>query len=559
MKYWLTFILLGFCSMSYAEEADLVLKNGTVITMEGDYYRYREPLVITETPAIYSAIAIKADRIVWIGSDYETGKWIGKKTQVIDLKKGFAYPGLIESHAHIVGLGQTRSILDLVGTADKSVIIKKVQDAAKKAEKGKWILGRGWDQNDWPVKEFPSAADLDSVSSNNPVLLSRVDGHACWINTAAMKMAGITAATKDPDGGKIHRDAKGNPTGILVDNAMELVEKVVPAATHQELIQYTRAALNEAVQKGITMIVDAGSSKEALDAFRELASKDQLPVRIYSMVSYGTPFTETFLNQGPSNYGPYLDARALKLYMDGALGSRGAALLEPYSDDSKNSGLLLMQQDKLMDVLQRAKESGIQVGIHAIGDRANRMVLDAYEKTGVKGLRWRIEHAQVLSPSDIPRFTKLDVIASMQPTHATSDGPWATDRLGAERVKGAYAWRSLLDLKTVIAGGSDAPVEDINPLWGIYSAITRQDHEGKPEGGWHPEQSVTVGQALLMFTVDGAYAAFKEKELGTITVGKMADIVVLPEDILNCDPKKLIDMKVQYTITGGKIRYSATK
>jgi predicted amidohydrolase YtcJ len=558
MKYWIIFVLLGFGAMSYADEADLVLKNGTVITMEGDYSR-GEPPIITETPAIYSAIAIKADRIAWLGIDEEAEKWIGKKTQVIDLKGAFVYPGLIESHAHIVGLGQSRSILDLVGTTDKSVIIKKVQDAVKNAEKGRWILGRGWDQNDWPVKEFPTAEDLDAVSPNNPVLLSRVDGHACWINSAALKLAGITDATKDPDGGKIHHNVKGNPTGILVDNAMELVEKVVPPPSHKELIQYTRTALNEAAQKGITMIVDAGSSKEALAAFRELASTNELPVRIYSMVSYGTPFTETYLNQGPANYGSYLDVRALKLYMDGALGSRGAALLEPYSDDPKNSGLVLMQQDKLMEVLQRAKKSGIQVGIHAIGDRANRMVLDAYEKIGVKGLRWRIEHVQVLSPSDIPRLAKLDVIASMQPTHATSDGPWATDRLGPQRVKGAYAWRSLLDLKTIIAGGSDAPVEDINPLWGIYSAITRQDHEGKPESGWHPEQLVTAGEAMHMFTVDGAYAAFREKDLGTITVGKLADFVVLPENILNCDAKKLIDMKVQYTITGGKIRYSATK
>jgi predicted amidohydrolase YtcJ len=545
MKYWLIFVLLGFCAMSYAEEADLVLRNGTIITMD-------------DSMPEASAVAVKGDRIVCAGKAPDVEKWIGKNTKVLDLHGSFAYPGLIESHAHIVGLGQSRSILDLVGTADKSAIIKKVQDRVKTAEKGNWILGRGWDQNDWPVKEFPTASDLDSISPNNPVLLSRVDGHACWINSVAMKLAGITAATKDPDGGKVHRDAKGNPTGILVDNAMELVEKVVPAATHKELIQYTRAALSEAAQKGITMIVDAGSSKEALDAFRELASTNQLPVRIYSMVSNGTSFTETYLDQGPENYGPYLDVRALKLYMDGALGSRGAALLEPYSDDPKNSGLLLMQQDKLMDTLRRAKKSGIQVGIHAIGDRANRMVLDAYEKTGVKGLRWRIEHAQVLSPSDIPRFVKLDVIASMQPTHATSDGPWATDRLGPERVKGAYAWRSLLDLKTIIAGGSDAPVEDINPLWGIYSAITRQDHEGKPAGGWHPEQLVTPYEALHMFTVDGAYAAFREKDLGTISVGKMADFVVLPENILKCDAKKLIDMKVQYTITGGKIRYSAT-
>lgn len=542
MKNWLVLVMLAFCGFGAAEEADLVLKNGTVITMD-------------ESIPEASAVAVKGDRIIWVGNTTEADIWIGKKTRVLDLDGGFVYPGLIESHAHIVGLGQTRSILDLVGTTDKATIAKKVQDRAKKTSKRAWILGRGWDQNDWVIKEFPTAADLDSATPNHPVCLGRIDGHAVWVNSEAMKLAGITSSTKDPDGGKIHRDAQGNPTGILVDAATSLVEHVISPPSHEDLIRFTRTALNEAARKGITMIQDAGSSKEALDAFRELASAGQLPVRIYSLVSYGSPFTESYLNQGPANYGPYLDVRALKLYMDGALGSRGAALLEPYTDDPKNSGLLLMQQDKLMEVLQRAHKSGIQVGIHAIGDRANRMVLDAYEKIGVQGLRWRIEHVQVLAPSDIPRLAKLDVIASMQPTHATSDGPWATDRLGPERVKGAYAWRSLLDRKTIIAGGSDAPVEDINPLWGIYAAITRQDHQGKPEDGWHPEQLVTRNEALRMFTVDATYAAFREKELGSIRTGKLADFVVLPENLLTCDPKKLIDMKVRYTITGGKIRY----
>ncbi|HSE42187.1 MAG TPA: amidohydrolase [Acidobacteriota bacterium] len=542
MKKWILIIILAFCLDAVAEEADLLLKNGTIITMEDS---------VPEA----SSVAVKGDKIVWIGNTSEASRWTAKNTRVIDLEGAFVYPGFIESHAHIVGLGQSRSILPLVGTKDKETILRMVADRANTTEKGSWILGRGWDQNDWPVKEFPTAADLDSVSSGHPVVLERIDGHAIWVNSQVLKIAGITSATKDPDGGKILRNAQGNPSGILTDAAATLVERVTPAPSQGDLARYTKVALEEAASKGITMIQDAGTSGEAMQVFKQLASSNELPVRIYSMVSYGTRFAETFLNQGPANYGPFLDVRSMKMYMDGALGSRGAALLEPYSDDPNNTGSIIIKTDPLMNALQKAKKAGIQVGIHAIGDRANRMVLDAYEKVGEQGLRWRIEHVQVLAPSDIPRLQKLDVIASMQPTHATSDGPWATDRLGPERVKGAYAWRSLLDLKTIIAGGSDAPVEDINPLWGIYAAITRQDHQGKPPGGWHPEQLVTPKEALHMFTVDGAYAAFKEKELGSIKVGKLADLVVLPENILTCVPSKLIDMKVLYTITDGKVRY----
>jgi predicted amidohydrolase YtcJ len=308
------------------------------------------------------------------------------------------------------------------------------------------------------------------------------------------------------------------------------------------------------------MITDAGSGKSAtkdLEAFKALAAKDELPVRIYSMVWMPSEAGEELLSSGPRQFGPYLEVRSLKMIIDGALGSRGAALLAPYSDDPGNTGLLIWKQADLDTVLRRAKDKGIQIGIHAIGDRANRMVLDSYGNLDVRGLRWRIEHAQVISPADIPRLAKLDVIASMQPIHATSDGPWATDRLGPERVKGAYAWRSLLDVKTVIAGGSDAPVEDINPIWGIYAAITRTDHSGQPKGGWHPEQLVSPEEALRMYTTAGAFTAFREKELGSIKVGKLADFVVLPENLLTCDPELMISMKILYTIVGGKIRYSS--
>lgn len=548
MKLWLLvcwFIMPA--ALALCEEADLVLKNGTIITMESDQPRAE-------------ALAVKGDRIVWVGEAGSAASRIGKSTRVIDLKGAFVYPGLIESHAHIQSLGDSRMVIDLVGTPDKSAIVKLVHARVAGAPKGDWIRGHGWDQNDWPVKEFPTASDLDAVSPDNPVILGRVDGHACWVNSRALQIAGITAQTKDPDGGKILRDKNGKPTGVFVDAAMELVASKMKSLTLEESIQRVRLALQEASQKGITLINDAGSGNSGsrdLDAFKALASKGELPVRIFSMAWMPSKAGEDLLKTGPQNYGPYLDVRSIKMILDGALGSRGAALLEPYSDDPGNQGLLMWKEQDLMDVLHHAKEKGLQVGIHAIGDRANRMVLDAYEKTGVGGLRWRIEHAQVIAPADIPRFAALDVIASMQPIHATSDGPWATDRLGPDRIKGAYAWRSLLDLHTTIAGGSDAPVEDINPLWGIYAAITRQDHSGKPEGGWHPEQLVTREEALRMYTTAGAYTAFREKDLGSIKTGKFADFTILPENLLTCDPKSMIKMKVLYTIVGGQIRYSA--
>jgi predicted amidohydrolase YtcJ len=523
-------------------KADLLLKNCLVTTMD------------TELPSA-NAVAIGGEKILWVGDVSQSAKWIGKDTKTMDLGGAFVYPGLIDSHAHIRNLGSLHLEIDLTGTPDKAAIVAKVKERIAKAKKGEWIQGRGWDQNDWPDKRFPTASDLDPVSSNNPVVLERIDGHAYWVNSNALKTAGITAATKDPDGGKIYRDPKGNPTGLLVDNAEDLIDEQMKSLTRQELIDRTKLAAQDAVQKGITMIEDAGSMEEDLEAWKQMAAYDQLPIRIYAMVWMPSNFGEKFLRSGPSRYGPYLDVRSVKLVLDGALGSRGAALLEPYSDDPGNTGLVRWKQDEMMRVLQAAKAKKIQVNIHAIGDKANRLVLDAYEKIGVNGLRWRVEHAQILALSDIPRFSRLDIIASMQPTHATSDMPWATDRVGAERIKGAYAWRSLLDNKTIIAGGSDAPVEDINPLWGIYSAITRQDHQGKPAGGWHPEQLVTREEALRMFTVNAAYAAFRENDLGKIKAGMLADLVVLPENIMTCNPKDLINMKVRYTIVGGKVRY----
>jgi predicted amidohydrolase YtcJ len=538
------FLFVALCAATlFAEQADLVLKNGAVTTME-------------EAQPKAMAVAIAGDKIVWVGEDSQVDSWIGTQTKVIDLKGAFVYPGLIDSHAHIIGLGGKQVEIDLLGTENKESIIRMVADRVAKAKKGEWIIGSSWDQNDWPVKEFPTRQDLDPVSPDNPVVLERIDGHAYWVNSAAIRLAGITAKTADPVGGKIYRDAQGNATGVFVDNAMAFISKVRPPLTKDEVKERIHAALQESARKGITMIHDAGQSSSDVSAFKELAQQNALPVRVYGMYMVENLNQVKDLDAFPENFGPYYEVRAIKMYIDGAMGSRGAALLSPYSDDPQNSGLVMWNQNEMVQALQGVKKRGIQACIHAIGDKGNRMVLDAYEQLGVRDLRWRIEHVQMLALSDVPRFTEIGVIASMQPTHATSDMPWTPDRIGPERMKGSYAWRSLLEQKTIIAGGSDAPVEDINPLWGLYSAITRQDHKGQPEGGWLPHQKVTRMEALRMFTIDAAYAAFREKELGSIKAGKLADLIVLPQDLLTCEPKAMIDMQVLYTIVGGKIRYA---
>lgn len=443
---------------------------------------------------------------------------------------------------------------------DKGSIITKVEECVRSCPQEEWIFGVGWDDTHWPKKTNPHAKDLDSVAPHHPVVLRKNDTHLIWVNSLVLKLAGIDRFTPEPLGGKIEKDSLGNPTGIIIDRAMEFVHKIMPTRNLEENAQIIQDTLEDCLRKGITSIHNAATDESDFEAFKQLALEEQLKVRIYLMGAVRNRNDDRFLNVGPFEYTPFLQLRCLKLWMDGALGSRGAALFEPYEDDKNNCGLLLWQQEDLLSVLKQAKTKGFQVAIHAIGDKANRYILDAYEHVGVKGLRWRIEHAQQLNPHDVKRFGKNGIIAAMQPLHATTDMEWIDNRLGKNRIEsGAFLWRKLLDNGAILAGGSDAPVVDMNPLWGIYAAITRQNHHQFPKAGWYPKQRLTREEALRMYTQDAAYACFRENELGSITPGKLADLVVLPENLLECESKNLLSMSILLTIVNGKIMFNNLK
>lgn len=511
---------------------DLVLKNATFITMDPAY-----PVAHT--------IGIKNGKIIALD---ETLK--GKET--IDLKGAYVYPGFIDTHLHLFYSGIVKSYLQLDSCIDKTGLLNKVKEHATSCKSEDWILGIGWCEDIWPDKNL-HARDLDFVS--NPVLLRRNDTHLVWVNSKALQLAGIDEDTADPFGGKIIRDANGKPSGLLIDRAAQLVSKIIPE--HNSPIDFIEKAIDECLEKGITTIHDASIDETQFTLFQQLAFANALKVRCYLMGKINIDEESTFLEAGPQDLGPYLKQRCLKLWIDGAMGSRGAALMEPYSDDKSNKGLLLWDDERLIPLLQRAKEKGFQVAIHAIGDRASNEVLNAYEKIGVKNLRWRIEHAQQLIESDIPRFNELGVIASMQPLHATTDMSWLEFRVGKERAnKGAFLLNTLLKHNTLLVGGSDAPVVDMNPLLGIHAAITRQTIHHQPEEGWTPNEKISAYDALKMYTINAAYSSFQEHELGSITKGKLADLVVLPDNILTCDPKKIPSLKVLHTYVNGKLAYS---
>lgn len=505
--------------------------------------------------------------------DNETGKVLARgdkaavaaysKAEQIDGKGQTLLPGLIDGHGHVLGLGQNLNQVDLRTSSSEAQAVAQVAAFAKAHPQSQWILGRGWNQVLWPTQQFPGKTLLDESIKDKPVWLTRVDGHAGWANSKALQLAGISKDTLDPPGGEIIRDAEGNPTGVLIDNAMLLLEKQIPQQSEAERLAALDAAFEHLLALGITSTHDAGVDQANLQSYQQLRKDNKLPLRIYAMLSATDPKLADWLKAGPIlDKDDWLVARSVKIYGDGALGSRGAALIEPYSDQPKQKGLFVTQPDKLTAVMKLTLDAGFQTNVHAIGDLTNRLVLDRFEqlasKEQLKQGRHRVEHAQIVSPKDIPRFAQLHILPAMQPTHATSDKNMAADRLGIARLRGAYAWKSFVDQGSRIVAGSDYPVELANPFYGIHAAVTRQDQQNQPVGGWFPEQRLTLTQALKSFTADAAYGAFQDHSIGSLAPGMWADFILVDRDIFKVAPETLWQTQVQQTWVAGQQKYKAS-
>jgi len=506
----------------------------------------------------FNAMAFDQGKVLVTGTVTELEKKY-PNAEIIDAKGKTLLPGLIDAHGHMLGLGQLNTMLDL---RDQSLgdALKSIKHHAKGLEPGEWLQGRGWDQVTWPGKQFPTSAQLDALEIDHPIWLRRVDGHAGWANSKALQLAGIDKTTQSPEGGEILRDNKGEPTGILIDNAMGLLQKAIPAPTLAQEKKSLQTAFTKAISLGLTSVHDAGINEKTLQAYRELAREGAIPMRVYPMLSVDSHNYTKLLKAGHiGSPEDRLYMRSIKLSADGALGSRGAALLEPYHDRPAERGLLLYPQDKMLSLLKLATDNDFQVNVHAIGDRANHIVLNHLEilnkEKSQKQHRHRVEHAQVIEVKDIPRFTQLNLIASMQPTHATSDKNMAGDRLGEKRLIGAYAWQTLLDQGTPIAAGSDFPVEPANPMFGLHAAVTRRDRQGNPSKGWRINEVMTPEQALRAFTLDAAYASHQEKVIGSLEAGKFADFILLDRDIFEIDSQEVWQVRILETWVEGERVY----
>ncbi|MFL5637942.1 MAG: amidohydrolase [Gemmatimonadaceae bacterium] len=556
LSTYLALVALAPVVLGAQTSADLVLTNGRIYTVDN-----ARPIV--------SALAVRGGRVLFIGSDAEARALAKPSTTVIDLNGAAVVPGFVDAHAHLLGLGNTLQRVNLAGSTSYDEVIARVKAWAREVAPDTWILGRGWDQNRWPTKEFPTHEALSSAFPNNPVVLTRIDGHALLANARAMQLAKVTASTPDPTGGRIIRLASGAPSGVFIDNAQSLVTRAIPQATKADKRKAILAAVAEANRWGLTGVHDAGEDVETVGIYEELARTGSYNLRNYVMLSDpgdpGSPTTmrNPYIQRGPQSalYDGHLWIRAIKLYADGALGSRGAALLAPYTDEPTNSGLLVSRPEHIRAWADSALRRGFQVNVHAIGDRGNRIVLDAFDSALKKfpkaDHRFRIEHAQVLSPADIPRFARLGVIPSMQATHQTSDMRWAEARVGPQRIRGAYAWRSLINTGVVIPNGTDFPVEEVNPLLTFHAAVTRQDPTNWPVGGWYPEQKMSREEALQSMTIWPAYAGFQESILGSLTPGKYADFVVLDRDVMSVPETEILRARVISTWIGGKRVYQA--
>lgn len=482
---------------------------------------------------------------------------------VIDGENRVMLPGLIDAHGHVMELGFNEINVDLAGTSSLDDALARVGSYASEYPELEWIRGRGWNHTHWSINRFPTADELDQIVDERPVWLERVDGHAGWANNKAMELAGITAETESPEGGKIIRYDDGTPTGVFVDAAMNLIGSQLPERTAEERQLALTKALQQMHSHGLTSVHDAGTDTPTWQLYKQFADQGKLTTRIYAMIAGAGDTFDQLSENGPTDSykNDLLALRSVKLYADGALGSRGAAMLEAYSDDPGNRGLLFETEEEMTDHILKTASMGYQTNVHAIGDRANRVVLNAFETVkdslGEQGLRHRIEHAQVVNPRDIPRFKELNIIASMEPTHATSDMNMAEDRIGAERMEGAYAWQTFLDQGTVVASGSDFPVEHVNPFYGLYSAVTRQDHQGNPEGGWYPKEAMSREQAFRSFTLDAAYAAHQEEQLGSLEPGKWADFILIDRDYFEVPAQDIWQTNVLETWRAGKKIFDA--
>lgn len=469
-------------------------------------------------------------------------------------------PGLIDGHGHILGLGEYLKQADLRGLGSEQQSAVAVAQFAHSNPEQQWVVGRGWNQVLWDSKTFPSKTTLDELLADKPVYLVRVDAHAAWVNSKALALAGISKETLDPPGGEIIRDANGEPTGVLIDNAMYLVRHKIPTSSQAEKRAALATAFQHLLALGITSVHDAGVNTALVKLYQQLQQEQQLGVRIYPMLSAKDPELENWFNNGiVDDASDWLDIRSVKIYGDGALGSRGAALLADYSDQPGQQGLLVTEPDALTEIMRLTINAGFQANVHAIGDRANRLVLDRFAQLStneaLQQSRHRIEHAQIVSPQDIPRFNALHILPAMQAVHATSDMNMAGDRLGVARLRGAYAWRTFIDQGSVIVGGSDFPVELANPFHGLHASVTRQDQQNQPVGGWLPEQRLTLVEALRSFTVDAAYGAFQEDKMGTLAPGSWADFILVDRDIFAIPAEQLWQTTTLETWIHGQQRF----
>ncbi len=554
------FILFIFIGCE-SNKADLIIENGIIYTMD-------------DFNPIAESVAVRSGKIIGVGSNHYIQSFIGNNTKVLDLKGTTMVPGLIEGHGHFMGLGYAKMRLDLSTVSSYDELVDMVSGAVAEAKPGEWILGRGWHQSKWEpvpvplVKGFQTHDKLSAISPNNPVWLTHASGHAAFGNAKAMELAGVTSETEFGFGGEIIKDLRGNPTGVFNERAQGLVSQYVETEDEDNSSQRAlELAVQACLENGITSFQDAGSGSNSINAYREGLSSNSLRIRLYVMLTSRDPdLLKEWYKKGPEigTGNDYLTIRSIKLNTDGALGSRGAWLLDSYTDRPGHFGMATQSMDYVYEVSRDGLANGFQVNSHAIGDRANREVLDQYEKVFnenpklAENHRWRIEHAQHIDPADIPRFGLMGVIPAIQGIHMASDRPWAIDRLGRERIiESAYVWRDLIDSGAILINGTDVPVEPIDPIASIYASTARKTLKGKPEGGYEPNQKMTRLEALKSYTINAAYGAFEEDIKGSIEIGKYADFTVLSQNIITVPEDQILNTKVRYTIINGQIEYKA--